>query len=371
MKVTILKENLQKALGIVNRNISLRPQLPILNNILIKIDNDGLIIASSSLEIGVKVRVSSKIDEAGEITVPGRLFTEYISQLPAEKIVLLLEKDNLVVKTQKTRASFATLSAKDFPPFPVVKNEKPISLLSDIFQNGIMKTSFAASIDEGRPVLTGIRIRSFGDGIGFYATDGYRLSIYRVKVGADVTEMDFIFPARVLVEVSRIMQEEKVKEIVFVSLGGKNQVVFSIGEVTVATQLIEGEFPSIEKIIPTSFKTRAIIEAESFLKSVKICSLFARGSSNIVKLKIEKNGINFSANTPQIGENSEFMEASIEGEEMEIAFNFRFLLDLLNNYSGKEIVFESSGALNPGLFKPTTEGKEEFLHIIMPVRLQG
>lgn len=371
MHVTVLKENFYKALGIVHRNISTRPTLPVLNNILLQTNEEGsLIVSSSNLEMGIVVRVGAKIEKSGETTVPGRLFTEYISQLPSEKITFFLDKDIVTVKTQSTSATFATLPAKDFPPFPSNIKKEPVSLPYSVFQNGVLKTAFAASTDEGRPVLTGIRLQSTDNRIGFYATDGYRLSIEQIKTSEKTDVMDFVFPSRILVEVTRIAQEEQMKNISFVSLGEKNQVVFYLGDVTVVTRLIEGDFPNIERIIPTSFKTKAVLEVERFLRSVKACSLFARGSSNIVKMKVEKNGVKMSANTPQIGENTEFVEAKVEGEEMEIAFNYRFLLDLLNTYSEKEIVMESSGSLNPGVFKPVSS-PDTFLHIIMPVRLQG
>ncbi|MBI2611589.1 DNA polymerase III subunit beta [Candidatus Gottesmanbacteria bacterium] len=370
MRVTILKENLYKALSIASRNISLRPQLPVLNNILLKTEGDGLILSSATMELGIVVKAGAKIEEEGETTVAGRLFTEYISQLPSEKLTLSFDKDVLTAKTQSASGSFTTLPAKDFPSFPVSGKNETVSIPLLAFQNGVIRTAFAASTDDGRPVLTGIRILASNKGIGFYATDGYRLSIEQIKTEKEVGGLDFIFPARILVEILKIAQEEQVKDILFTSLGEKKQVIFSLGKVTVVTRLIEGDFPNIEKIIPTTFKTKVTVEAEKFLSSVKMCSLFARGSSNIVKIKIQKNGLRLSANTPQVGENVDEMDAAVEGEEMEIAFNYRFLLDLLNNFPDKEVLLESSGPLNPGVFKPAS-GKENFLHIIMPVRLQG
>ena len=136
------------------------------------------------------------------------------------------------------------------------------------------------------------------------------------------------------------------------------------------SRLIDGEFPNVEKIIPDSFKTRVILDKELFTQAVKTTSIFARGAANIIKMKIEKEGLRLSANTPQVGEESDYVEAKVEGEESEVAFNFRFLLDLLSNFPEKELVFESSGPLSPGVFKPKSD-KISFLHIIMPVRVQG
>ncbi|EKD85481.1 MAG: hypothetical protein ACD_38C00015G0003, partial [uncultured bacterium] len=166
----------------------------------------------------------------------------------------------------------------------------------------------------------------------------------------------------------RIAQEIKVEEIGFSIIENKNQTVFFLPDIYIFTRLIDGEFPNIEKIIPIGAKTKVAIDRDQFAQSVKTASLFARGAANIIKIKIEKEGLRLSANTPQVGEDEDFIEAKVEGEEAEIAFNYRFLLDLLNNFPEKEVIFETSGSLNPGVFKPA---KGSFLHLIMPVRVQG
>ncbi len=139
---------------------------------------------------------------------------------------------------------------------------------------------------------------------------------------------------------------------------------------TLFTRIIDGEFPNVEKIIPSSFKTKVTVDCNEFTQAVKTASLFARGAANIIKIKIEKEGLRLSANTPQVGQNEDFVEAKVEGEESEIAFNYRFLLDLLANFPEESLVLESSGPLNPGVFKPS-KPTPSFLHIIMPVRVQG
>ena len=162
----------------------------------------------------------------------------------------------------------------------------------------------------------------------------------------------------------------KVNEVGFTILKDKNQVVFSLPQVRIYSRLIDGEFPTIEKIIPQGFKTKVILKKDDFLQAVKTTSLFARGSANVVKVVVGKNTITLSANTPQVGGDEEVLEANVQGEETEIAFNYRFLLDLLNNFPQGDVVFEISGNLSPGLFK-SSESASTFLHIIMPVRVQG
>ena len=168
----------------------------------------------------------------------------------------------------------------------------------------------------------------------------------------------------------RIAVEVKAEEVGFSIIENKNQVVFILPNILIYTRLIDGEFPNTDKIIPQSFKTKIIVEKEQLTSAVKTTSLFARGAANIIKIKIEKDGLRLSANTPQVGEDEVFVDAKVEGEESEIAFNFRFLLDLLANFPEENIILETSGSLNPGVFKPAST-KLSYLHLVMPVRVQG
>lgn len=369
MRFFVLKENLIKALSITGRNISTHPQLPILSNILIKAEKNQLKIATTNLEIGIIFTIPAKVETEGEITIPGRILVEFVNNLTADKIEFLLEGTNLLIKTQNTHASFTTMPSADFPPFPEKMNTKNSFSLPKI-KNAISQTVFAASTDEGRPVLTGVKTVITGGKMTLTATDGYRLSTNAVDIPDKKENLTVILPAQILGEVIRIAQEVKAEEIGFSIIEGKNQVVFSLPNVFIFTRLIDGEFPNVEKIIPSSFKTKVVIDREIFTKSVKTTSLFARGAANIIKIKIEKEGLRLLANTPQIGEDEDFVEAKVTGEEGEIAFNFRFLLDFLNNFSENEIAFETAGPLNPGVFKPTAQNNP-YLHIIMPVRVQG
>ena len=373
MHIFVLKENLVKALSIVNKAISIKPTLPILSNILLKTENNQLKLSATNLELGLVVTLGAKIEQEGEITIPGKLLTEFINSLTTEKIELVLKDNNLIVKTDKTHASFTTSSTSDFPPFPdVPKNGKtfPINKIKE----AILRTVFASSSDESRPVLTGIKTIISSGIMSFTATDGYRLSINKVEITDKKENLEIILPATSLLEVIRIAEILKAEEVGFFIIENKNQVVFTLSGVNIFTRVIDGEFPNVEKIIPVEFKTKVTIDRDQLFQSVKTTSLFARGAANIVKIKVEKDGLRLSANTPQVGSDEDYVEAKVEGEEMEIAFNYRFLLDLLNNFPEESVIFESSGSLNPGVFKPVNTKQStigSFLHLIMPVRVQG
>lgn len=368
MHFIILKENLNRILSIIARNISSRPQLPILSNVLIKTENNQLKIATTNLEIGIVAYTPAKVEKEGEITVPGKLLAEFITNLSADKIEFILEQTNLIVKTNNTKASFATISTSDFPSL-LYEQKTTYNFPFDKIKDAISRTVFAASTDEGRPVLTGVKTVIENGRIMFAATDGYRLSMEDVVIQDKKEESQMILPARVLAETVRIAQEVKAEKISLSIVKDKNQAVFGLPNIYIFTRLIDGEFPKVEKIIPEGFKTRVVMDREQFTQSVKTTSLFARGAANIIKIKIEKEGLRLKAVTPQIGENEDFVEAKVEGEETETAFNFRFLLDLLSNMPDEKLALETSGPLNPGVFRPVSP-TSTFLHIIMPVRIQ-
>ncbi len=368
MHFVVLKENINKALSVVSKTLSTKPQMPILSCLLLRAKEGKLQILSTDLELGIIYEIPVQIEKEGEIAIPGKLLADFIATLQTDKVEFEAEATKLIVKTKTTKASFTTTNTSEFPPFiEPPKNQRKLSF--NKIKETIIRTVFAASIDEARPILTGVKTTLSQGKMFMTATDGYRLSKEQINLDDTKEDTEIILPAQSLSEIVRIAQEVKANEISFAVVENKNQVVFTMPSVQIFTRLIDGEFPNTDKIIPQTFKTRVIIDKDIFSQAVKTASLFARGAANIIKIKVEKDGLKLSANNPQIGEDEDSVEAKVEGEETEIAFNFRFLLDLLANFPGQEVIFESSGPLNPGVFKPKSE-KINFLHIIMPVRVQ-
>lgn len=369
MHFLVLKENLNKTLSILIRNIATGQQIPILSNILITAKNKELTLTATNMEIGIICTLLTEIKKEGATTIPGKMFSEFINLLPAEKIEFKLDNTKLNVKTKSNKASFSTANPADFPSFPQkVKSDYKLQLKN--LREAILRMVFSASTDEGRPVLTGVKLSISNGKIKLLATDGYRLSAEETNTTSLKEDLEVILPAKVLSEIIRISKETNAEEIGLSILKEKNQVCFTLPNILIFTRIIEGEFPNVEKIIPSGFKTRITLDKDKFSHSVKTISLFARGAANIIKIKIEQEGLRLSASTPQTGEGEEFVEAKVEGEESEVAFNYRFLLDLLANFSGDKLIFEASGSLNPGVFR-STSSKSSFLHLIMPVRIQG
>lgn len=363
MKIVCLQENLEKALSLINKTTGLKNQLPITSNVLLKTKNKGIEITGTDLENTTQVEIEGKVEKDGGILLPVKTLTEVVSALPKEQVIIETEGLSAEVRSGKYKAKISGISPAEFPE-PQEEKEGQKVFIDNILTN-IKTVVFAASIDESRAVLTGILIRFTKEGIMVVATDGYRLSLKKIEEKRKAGEMEkIIIPARILGEIAKIA-----KEGVLSIRGAKNQAVFTLPNVKIFTRLIEGEYPAFEKIIPQSFTTKAVFDKDEVLAAVRLSSVFAREAANIVKLVLSKKGITLSANAPQVGENSCEIEGTFEGEENEIAFNSRFLLDFLTNVDAKEIGFEMTGPLNPGVFKIPAD--DSYLHIIMPVRVQG
>jgi len=373
MKLQVLQENLNSGLLTASRTISSKAQLPILSNVLLKATKEGLQILATNLETGVNIKIGAKIDKEGEITIPAKIFTEIVSSLSTERIDLEVVENTLKLTTNSYQATLNGLPATEFPKFPNYSSEDLFSLPAEKLLEAINQVAFAAATDDSRPILTGILFELEGKDLSLVATDGYRLSLKKVEVNSPVKEkISLIIPARSLIEVSRVLEEEKEKKEKILKMGftkEQNQVVFVFPEIELFSRVIEGTFPDYQKIIPNSFTTKLILDREIFSREVKVVSIFARDSANIIKFKIQKDLLEMSANSPQIGENKSSLEIKQEGEEGEIAFNFRFLQGFLSAVNVQEISLEINGPLNPGVFRGVSD--DSFLHIIMPVRLQS
>ncbi len=376
MTVQLLSENLQRKLGLVSHATSTRTQLPILSNFLITAKDGKLYISATDLEIGIEAQVQAKTEEEGAVTVPAKTFLELLGNIPPGKISLSTTKEGLELRGEKIRTLFQTISAEEFPRLYEEKGQEVMVIEKEDMVNDFGKVVFAAGQDQSRTALSGVLVES---GVGeeelgflFVATDGYRLSLKKniskeekAKKIKDAVSM--LVPARVVRELISISKDgEDVR--VYVSKE-KNQIMFCQEEITLVGRLIEAEFPDYKKIIPQDSSTKASFSREEMLRAVRACYVFSKETAGIVKISVLKNRIVVSANTPSVGENTIEVEAKTQGEENEIAFNARYLLDVLSNVEEEGMSFEMTGPLNPGVFK--IENDNSFLHLIMPIRVQA
>lgn len=368
MKINVLTNNLQGKLSYVNHAVSLKSQLPILLNILIETSKNGIKLSSTDLEIGIETFLPATVIEEGGITVPAKTFTELISSLSEDSLTLQTTDNTLEVISKKTKSVFQITPKDDFPNLYEEQGEQIAVLQESSIHKDLSSVIFAASNDTTRPALSGVLVRKEKDGFLLVATDGYRLSLKHYKSeNTSGTIESFIVPARVFRELLAI--KEKDKDIEMYIAQGSNQVLFIHGDTVLVGRLIEAKFPGFEKLIPSDFSVSVSFDREELLKAIKICSIFARDAANIVKLSFQSDKIVVSSQSQSVGENTVNVDAKLKGEENEIAFNARYLLDVLSNIEEKDLVFEMTGPLNPGIFK--IQGDNSFLHLIMPIRVQG
>jgi DNA polymerase-3 subunit beta len=368
MNISILQENLLKALTRTGRIVSQKAQLPIMQNVLLVTEESRLRVVATNLETTEVVWAGAKVEKDGGICVSSRLLTDLILSLPQDTVQLVAKEGSLHIRCRGVNATIPGVPASEFPPVSFLKKKTGMKLDKNTFLEALTGVLFAAATDEGRPLLTGVKIVKQDGNALFAATDGYRLSIKKIKSTA-LGDLNLVIPARALSEVVKVSQEEKEVSSVEMAETPEGQLVFSVGDTEIHTRPIAGEYPNIEKIIPVTHNTRVLVDKMNLLRAVKSASIFARDNANILRLHIENQKIIVSANTPQVGENHVEVEAKVDGEGGDIAFNSRFLLEFLNGFAGEELLFEMTGALNPGVFKPVKD--ETYTHIIMPVRVSA
>lgn len=366
MILSVLQENLSKALSRASRTLSAKPQLPILSSFLLRAEKGGLAVVATNMETTEEIAIGAKSEKEGGICVPGRTLTELVASLPADTVRLEEKSGSLLVSCGRTRATLPGLPAQEFPPARPATPGAHARIQKSVFVEAMRLVLFAAAADDSRPILAGVLLQKRADGALLAATDGYRLSVATLDAPLPV-DAPLVVPARALSEVLRVAAEEKEVEKIETSKTDDGQLVFLVGDTRITTRLIAGDFPVFEKIIPKTHTTRAVLDHEALLRAVKTAAIFARDNANIVRFHLNSSGMVVSANTPQVGEDTVELDCAVEGEEADIAFNCRFLLEFLSNFSEAEIVFEMTGSLNPGVFRPMAD--TGFLHVIMPVRV--
>jgi len=374
MKVSLLQENLAKGVLMVERMVANKAQLPVLSNILLVTEMGKLKISATNLETGMNLWISSKVEKPGKITIPAKVFLELVSSLPKDTVILETEGERLKVVCGKFKAIINGILAEEFPEVPSLKggSKKGVESLiikTDILESCVDQVAMAAGIDEARPIFTGVKWEISKD-IKLAATDGYRLSVKKIKgvkwVG-DLKEM--VVPARALMELTKIISKVDDEEVLIAVTDKDKQLILALKDVEVVTRLIEGEFPDFEKIVPKSSSTTIEFDKEELTQAVRAAAIFARDSANIVKFKVIDSNLLISANAPQVGENEVKVSILQKGEDTEIAFNSRYLLEILSLIKAERLTLSMSGPLSPGVFKEVPD--KDFLHIIMPVRVQG
>ncbi len=379
MKITCLQENLHRGLSIVGKAVASKTTMPVLNNILLETDNGRLKLVATNLEVGITHWIDCQVEEEGAITVPAKLLTDFVADLPPDKIDIVLDEPRHTLSLQCGRheAHIKGIDASEFPVVPALTNQPIVAhIKAEALQEAINQVAFAAASDDSRPVLTGVLLRFEQGRMTAAAADGFRLAERKVEVNSNGAseQAPIIVPSRALIELSRIISSGD--EMVDIAITpNRNQVLFHAENVDLVSRLIDGPFVNYAQIIPGKYTSRMVVDTSSFLKAMKIASYFARDSMNIVKLRMEPGSsdgltpgiLSITANAAEAGDNLSQIDTIIEGDGGQVAFNAKYVIDVLGVINTPQVALETLTSTSPGVVRPV--GSEDYLHVIMPMNL--
>ena len=376
MWVTCLQENLSKGLAIIGRAVATRATLPVTQNVLIQTDDGRLKLTATNLEIAISTWIGAQIEMDGGVTVPARMLTDFVNSLPDDKveIELLEEPKGIQLKCANFEATINGTDVNEFPPIPTVKDGASTTLPADALRGSLERVVFAAATDDSRPALTGVNVDIHSDSFTLAAADGFRMAVDRVSLSENAEhEINCIVPARTMSEVQRLLNDPS-SDVEFTVTEEKTQALFRMSNTEVVTQLVQGTFPDYEKILPTDRNTSVKIDLQSMIQATRAASVFARDGSGIIRLVMASGSgdsgstVNVSSRAEEVGDNKSVVDAVLEGEDGKIAFNARFLMDVLNVIGGEDLVIETNTPSSPGLFK--SDRISGYSHVIMPMYVQ-
>ncbi len=364
MKFTVLKDLLQEKLSTASRfTLSKMSSVPLLQGGLLSFNENLLTITTTNLNefFQTKIKITANIEK--KLIVDIKKIVEFLALLPSGKVDIGIEDTSLTIQSNKTKAVFSYISSQDFPQPPKIEGQTQ-ALKKKFFQESLSLVIFSAATDEARPILTGINFHPLEGNLYVVATDGFRLSLVVEKQSQEFP-YPLVVSSHVLEELTRLTNSNDHVDMTVSEV--EKMIMFDCGDITLYSRVIEGDFPPFQKVIPQTHKTKITLEKEEFLRNIKLVAVFARDLSNIIILHLKKDGLYIK---PRGGDSDTvvYQSTSFEGEEQTIAFNYKFILDFLNNISFKKVIFEMSEKNSPGLFR--SDENDSFFHVIMPVRTE-
>ena len=375
MRLSCLQENLARGLSVVGRAVATRSTLPITQNVLLSTEQSMLKISATDLNMAMTTWIGAQVEEEGAITVPARLLSDFVNSLPPERIDIESSSQpfGLNIKCVSIESNISGTPADDFPPIPAVEGGLAAKIEPDVLRDAINRVAFAAATEDSRPVLTGVKTEINGDDFKFAAADGFRLAVYSGKLADPPSEdIEFLIPARVLNEISRLLGTQQTA-VEFMVTPSSNQALFRVEDVEIVSSLIAGNFPNYNQLIPQSYTTRVVLDSDDFLRATRTAAIFARDGSGIIRLQMwsgeedAQGRLTVSSRAEEVGDNEGQLGAAVEGDDAKIAFNSKYLTDVLDVLNG-EVAIEVSSPSSPGVLKPINS--DDYVHVVMPMFVQ-
>jgi DNA polymerase-3 subunit beta len=367
MKISCAKDKLNYAVQAVQKAVASKTPLPILTGIYLSAKDNKLELQATDYEIGISCTVDATVHEPGEAVLSGRYFQEMVKKLPGELVNIESSKEDRTIKITSNLSQFNLLSlpAEEFPVLKRPVGDNPLAIKDEVLRDLIRKTVFACSTDEARPIFTGGLLEADESKVRMVATNTHRLALKEAPLDHTAGAIKMIIPAKILNELARALNYDEPMDVTVYSL--KNQVMFVFDDIYIISRLIEGQFPDYNKVIPASFNTIVKVTTADFLSAVERVSLLARdGEYNIIKFGFGNGLVTITSNNPDVGKAYETVVAGISGNELEIAFNAKYVTDILKNIHSDEMFFSLNTPLSPACIKPSND--ENYTYIITPVR---
>jgi len=381
MKLESLQEHLAEGLAVVGRVVPTKSTLPVLSNVLLSTRDGELQLTANNLDLSVAHRVPAAISREGEITLPARLLADYVALLDHGQTVELelnAKTHKVHLKCGRFEANIAGISAEDFPPIPTVSGGSTFTLPAGALKEAIEQVVFAAAPDDTRPVLAGVLVRLGTGSLTLAAADGFRLAVRTLELPDGGPDLQMIVPAKTLNEVARLLPNEADEHVAINTTPNGNQVYFAFGKTEITSRLIEGQFPDYQRIIPPGAKTEVNLSTTEFLRATRAAAVFARDNSNIVRLEasppdngaeVALGSVLVKSTSAEMGDNEGRLDAEVQGDDTQIAFNGRYLRDALEAIESQRVLLQITGPSSPGIIRPVSDDTSRYLHVIMPMHV--
>lgn len=365
MHVSCSQKDLSMALTIVSKAVDVNNTLPVLNNVLLKAEDKKLHFTATNLEVVITYNIDAEVKNEGEITLPAKLLSNYVNYLKDDKIDLLVEGQDVQLKTSDSKIRIKGIPSSDFPPIPLVEKEGELTLAVKDLKKALNQVVFAATLNTTRPILGGVYFSVQDTQLKIVSTDSYRLSEKKISFLSSGGVVDCIVPAKTILELTSVLDGLMIEKLDVVT--SKNQIMFSAGSFKLVSRLIEGQFPNYEQIIPKSSKTQLEFEANTLALVLKRINIFAKENNNKIIFRVLAGEVVVTTESTQYGEGEITVKGGIKGEDNEIALNSQFLLEALNHSGGDKVILEIGEKISPVILR--LKDDEAFLHIIMPLKI--
>ena len=363
MRIEIQQRSLANQINIVQKGVSNRSTMQILSGILLEAFDGKLNLIATDLEIGIETHVECNIIEEGSIVIDSRIFGDIIKKLPNSPVAISVAGNKVNIKCENSEFNIIGNNPLEYPELPTIINQMSFNMPKDLLKSAIKHTVFATTEDETRPILTGVLLEISNDMASFVALDGYRLALRNIPISTD-EDVKIVIPNKALIELNKILEDSEEELNIAVAPG---HVLFNIGETVLFSRLLEGQFLNYKDIIRKDHKTTVLVNKKEFQDSLERASLLANEEkANLIRLNIRDDKIKIRSNS-EIGNVNEEVYSNVNGEELDIAFNSRYILDGIKIMETEEIELSFMGSLNPCIIKPV--GDENYTYLALPVRL--